>query len=201
MHDPDADLVRRAGLGDARAAEALVRAHIGAVVRLARRLLGNAAEAEDVAQDVFLQVWRRAGAWRPEKARFSTWLYRVTLNRCYDLLRRRGRWIGEEAAMAIPANEPHAADAVLAGQRAAQVQAALALLPERQRAAIALCHFEEMSNIEAAATLEISVEALESLLSRGRRALRAALLGAAENLLGDAEPQGAEGVRHGPHAV
>lgn len=201
MNDPDAELVRRAGNGDARAAESLVRAHIGRILGLARRLLGDAAEAEDVAQDVFVRLWRNASKWRSDEAKFSTWLHRVALNLCYDRLRKRGRWIGEDAAMHVPANEPHAANTILAAQRAARVNAALAMLPERQRAAIALCHFEEMTNIEAAATLEISVEALESLLARGRRALKAALSSGAEDLMGEAEPPAMEGVRRGPHPV
>jgi RNA polymerase sigma-70 factor (ECF subfamily) len=201
MNDPDAELVRRAGLGDARAAETLVRAHVGRILGLARRLLGDAAEAEDVAQDTFVQLWRHAAKWRVDEAKFSTWLHRVAVNLCYDRLRKRGRWIGEEAAMQIPANEPHAANTILANQRAARVNAALATLPERQRAAIALCHYEEMSNIEAAAVLNISVDALESLLARGRRALKAALVGAAEDLLGEAEPIQTEGAQRGPRTV
>jgi RNA polymerase sigma-70 factor (ECF subfamily) len=201
MRDPDAELVRRAGLGDSSAAEALVRKHLGRIVGLARRLLGDAAEAEDVAQETFLQLWRHVGKWRDQDALISTWLHRVGLNLCYDRLRRRGRWVGEEAAMNVPSSLPHAANVILAAQRADAVNAALALLPERQRAAIALCHYEEMSNIEAAAALNVSVDALESLLARGRRALKAALSGAAPDLVGDAEPQSLEGARNGPRAI
>ena len=103
--------------------------------------------------------------------------------------------------MNVPSSLPHAANVILAAQRADAVNAALALLPERQRAAIALCHYEEMSNIEAAAALNVSVDALESLLARGRRALKAALSGAAADLVGDAEPQSLEGARNGPRAI
>lgn len=188
MRDPDAELLRRAGAGDPRAAEALVRAHMARIVGLARRLLGDAAEAEDVAQDVFVQAWKIAPRWREREAKFSTWLHRVALNACYDRLRKRGRWVGEEeTAMNTPDPAPHAAEYILRDQRAARVRAALMTLPERQRAAIALCHYEEMSNIDAAATLEISVDALESLLARGRRGLKAALADLADDLVGDAE--------------
>jgi RNA polymerase sigma-70 factor (ECF subfamily) len=187
LRDPDADLLRRAASGDTGAAEALVRAHLPRIVRVARRLLGDAAEAEDVAQDVFVQLWRMAPKWREANAKLSTWLHRVALNACYDRLRKRGRWVGEEAAMDVADTAPHPAQGVLQRQVAAAVNAALLALPERQRAAIALCHYEEMSNIDAAAVLQISVDALESLLARGRRSLKLALAGVAENLVGDAE--------------
>ncbi len=185
MHDPDADLVRKAGAGDARAAEALVLRHIGRITGLARRMLNDAAEAEDVAQEVFLRVWREAPRWKPGAAKFETWMHRVTLNLCYDRLRRRRETPDAEAGLATPDPGASASDAWLAQQRAQRVRLAMAALPERQRAAIALCHFEDASNIEAAAALEVSVEALESLLSRGRRALRAALADVVDDLMGD----------------
>jgi RNA polymerase sigma-70 factor (ECF subfamily) len=187
MIDPDAEFVRKAGAGDARAAEALVRRHLPKMVALARRMLNDSSEAEDVAQDVFLRVWREAPNWRPGQAKFETWMHRVALNLCYDRLRRRREKPDAEAGMYVADSAPLASEAWLARQRAAKVHAALALLPERQRAAIALVHFEEMSNIAAAEILEVSVEALESLLSRGRRALKAALADVAQDLIGGAD--------------
>lgn len=187
MNDPDAELVRKAGAGDAQAASALVRRHLPKMVGLARRMLGDAAEAEDVAQDVFLRVWREAPRWRPGAAKFETWMHRVALNLCYDRLRRRRVKSDPDAGLDVADPAPLASDAWLERQRNARIHAALAQLPERQRAAIALVHFEEMSNIAAAETLEVSVEALESLLARGRRALRAALADVAQDLIGDAE--------------
>lgn len=185
MIDPDADLVRGAGAGDARAAEALVRRHLSRMVGLARRMLNDASEAEDVAQEVFLRVWREAPRWRPGAAKFETWMHRVALNLCYDRLRRRRERADPDAGLLVADDAPLASEIWLARQRAAKVQAALAQLPERQRAAIALVHFQELSNIAAAETLEISVEALESLLARGRRAMRAALADVAQDLIGD----------------
>lgn len=177
--------MRRIGAGDARAAEALVRKHAPRMAALARRMLSDPAEAEDVAQDVFLRVWRAAPRWKPGGAKFATWMHRVALNLCYDRLRRRRETPDAEAGLTLPDPAASADAAWLARQRAALVRAAMAQLPERQRAAVALCHFEEMSNIEAAQVLEISVEALESLLARGRRGLRASLAAAAPDLMGE----------------
>lgn len=184
MLDPDADLVRRAGAGDARAAEMLVQRHLGRMTALARRMLSDAAEAEDVAQEVFLRVWRTAPKWREGQAKFETWMHRVALNLCYDRLRRRRETPDPDAGLALADTAPGAADAIVARERAWEVRRALDALPERQRAAIVLCHFQELSNIDAAASLDVSVEALESLLSRGRRALKVALADAGRDLRG-----------------
>jgi len=187
MIDPDAETVRLAGAGDARAAEALVRKHLPKMVGLARRMLNDGAEAEDVAQEVFLRVWREAPRWRPGAAKFETWMHRVALNLCYDRMRRRREKSDPDAGMAVADPAPLASEAWLAQQRAATVRAALSALPERQRAAIALVHFQELTNIAAAEALEISVEALESLLARGRRAMKAALADVAQDLIDDAD--------------
>jgi len=174
MIDPDTDLVARAGRGDRAAAQALMARHLPKMLTVARRMLGNQAEAEDAVQDAFLKLWTHAARWEPGRALFETWLYRVVLNKCYDRLRRKPTAKLDEAAeIADPAPQ---ADQLLQGSAVAQeIEAALAELPERQRAAIVLCHYQDCGNIEAAEILGISVEALESLLSRGRRTLRARL--------------------------
>lgn len=187
MFDPDADLVRNIGAGDARAAEALVRRHLPRMVALARRMLADASEAEDVAQDLFLRVWREAPRWKPGAAKFETWMHRVALNLCYDRLRRRRETPDPDAGVDVADSRPMPADEWLARQRAARVDAALAELPERQRAAIVLVHYQDLTNIAAAEMLEVSVEALESLLARGRRALKAALADVVNDLIGDAD--------------
>jgi RNA polymerase sigma-70 factor (ECF subfamily) len=185
--DPDADLVRNAGAGDAHAAEALVRRHLPRMLSLAGRMLNNATEAEDVAQEVFLRVWREAPKWKPGAAKFETWMHRVALNLCYDRLRRKREKSDPDAGVFVADPSPSASEEWLARQRAARVQAAIGALPERQQAAIALVHFQELTNIEAAAVLELSVDALESLLARGRRSLKAALADVAQDLIGDAD--------------
>jgi RNA polymerase sigma-70 factor, ECF subfamily len=187
MIDPDESLVRAVGAGDSRAAEALVRRHLPRMVGLARRMLNDANEGEDVAQEVFLRVWREAPRWKPGAAKFETWMHRVALNLCYDRLRRRREKSDPDAGLNVADHRPMPSDEWLARQRSAKVHAALAELPERQRAAIALVHFQELTNIAAAETLQISVEALESLLARGRRALKAALSDVAHDLMGDAD--------------
>ncbi|MDZ4778133.1 MAG: RNA polymerase sigma factor [Alphaproteobacteria bacterium] len=184
MLDPDAELVRRIGEGDARAADLLVRRHLPRMTALGRRMLSNAAEAEDMAQEVFLRVWKMAPQWREGEAKFETWMHRVALNLCYDRLRRRREVNDPDAGMTSVDPAQSAPDAILARQRASAVRTALDALPERQRAAIVLCHFQELSNIDAAVALEVSVEALESLLARGRRALKAALSERAGDLMG-----------------
>jgi len=174
MIDPDTDLVQRAGQGDRAAAQALMARHLPKMLTLARRMMGSQAEAEDAVQDAFLKLWTHAARWEPGKAKFETWLYRVTMNKCYDRLRKRAPASLDEAVeVADPA--PRADSLLEKAGLAEEIEAALQALPERQRAAIVLCHHQEMGNIEAAEVLGISVEALESLLARGRRTLRARL--------------------------
>jgi RNA polymerase sigma-70 factor (ECF subfamily) len=131
-------------------------------------------EAEDVAQETFLRAWKQAPMWKEGSARFDTWLHRVALNLCYDRLRRRRE---QPTAEPPEQTDPGAAPdrGLLAADVGRRVAAALEALPERQREAVVLCHYQELGNIEAAGVMEVSVEALESLLARGRRSLRAAL--------------------------
>jgi len=174
MHDPDAEDVAKAGRGDRSAAARLIGRHTPKLLTMARRMLGSQAEAEDAVQEVFLRLWTHAGRWQPGKAKFETWLYRVALNQCYDRLRRRPTAPLEDAADVTDDAPPP--DAGLdEGVLGREIARALDALPERQRAAILLCHFRELGNIEAAEIMGISVEALESLLARGRRTLRSQL--------------------------
>ncbi len=176
--DPDAGLLARIGRGDEAATRVIANTKLPRVLALARRILGDAEEAEDVAQETFLRIWRHAGRWRPGAAHFDTWIHTVTLNLCRDRLRRR-----REATMDVL---PEVADPAMpqdvAMDEAAQsrrVAAAVGMLPERQREAILLVHYQDLSNIAAAEALDVSVDALESLLARGRRSLRSSLLGTA----------------------
>jgi RNA polymerase sigma factor (sigma-70 family) len=172
--DPDDELVLRAGRGDAGAVRTLVARKLPRILSLASRMLGDLSEAEDVAQETFVKAWRHAPRWRPGEARFDTWLHRVALNGCYDRLRRRRELPtadppDQEDPGPAPDRNLHALDV---GRR---VRASLQTLPPRQREAIVLCHYQELGNIEAAELMNVSVEALESLLSRARRSLRVML--------------------------
>ena len=183
--DPDEDLVRRVGQGDPAAIQAMVARKLPRILALAHRMLGDAVEAEDVAQETMLRAWKQAPRWRPGRAKFDTWLHRVGLNLCYDRLRRR-REVPTETPPDQPDPGPAPDRGLLAAELGVRVQGALQALPERQREAIVLCHYQELTNIEAAGLMAVSIDALESLLSRGRRTLRRTL----SDLAPGAEPAG-----------
>jgi RNA polymerase sigma factor (sigma-70 family) len=167
--------------GDPGAARALTLRLTPVVYRLARRMLGDADEAEDVAQEAMLKLWRIAPDWRQGEAKVTTWLYRVARNLVTDRLRRR-RGVGLDE-VAEPVDETPGVEArIAAGDRAKALDEALAELPERQREAVVLRHLEGLANPEIAEILEVSVEAVESLVARGKRALAARLLGRKEEL-------------------
>ena len=172
--DPDEELVRRIGAGDAAAVQAMVARKLPRILALATRMLGDAAEAEDVAQETFVRIWRHASGWRQGQARFDTWIHRVALNLCYDRLRRRREWVTDE--LPEVADDAPLPDA-MPGDEERRVSQALLRIAPRQREAIVLVYYQELSNIEAAGAMQISVDALESLLARGRRALQAMLVG------------------------
>jgi len=175
----DAQLMSRIAAGDQRALQALMQRHLGRTVRLAARVLGSTAAAEDVAQDAFIRVWKHADRWQdPDEAgaKFSTWLYRIVLNLCID--EKRKKTFGNIDDVPEQADStPDAERQMQRREQSARVQAALAELPERQRTAFVLCFYEDFSNREAADMLGISVKALESLLVRARKTLRDLLQG------------------------
>jgi len=169
----EAQLIARAASGQPRAVEALVNLHMPRVYALAYRMLGQAQEAEDVTQETFIKAWNILPDWQP-KAKFSTWLHRVTLNLCRDRLRKKREVLTDEAPeMVDTALRPD--QALAQNQRQSALEAAIAGLPERQREAITLCALQEMTNIDAAEIMQVSVDAMESLLARARRGLKAAL--------------------------
>ena len=174
--DPDVELLARIGNNEPAAVNEMVTRKLPRLLALASRILGDADEAKDVAQESFLRIWRQASTWRSGEARFDTWLHRVALNLCHDRLRRRKeRPLNEEEALELADSAPSLDEQLESADRNARMAAALAALPARQREAIVLQYYQELSNIDAAALMNISVEALESLLSRARRQLRSQL--------------------------
>jgi len=176
--DPDLELLARIGNNEPEAVKEMVSRKLPRLLALAGRLLGDAEEARDVAQESFLRLWKAAGQWRAGQARFDTWLHRVTLNLCYDRLRRRKEQpLDDDSRLSeLVDTAPALDDQWQAEAQHQQMAAALAALPERQREAIVLQYYQQLSNTEAAAAMDITVEALESLLSRARRNLRKQLI-------------------------
>ncbi|MCC6469237.1 MAG: RNA polymerase sigma factor [Alphaproteobacteria bacterium] len=174
----DEALMAAIGQGDQRAFARLVERHSRRAAALAARITLNRSDAEEVVQEAFLRVWTKAPAWRPQAgaadATFATWFRRVLVNLCID---RRRRPVNEDIDKVpeMADDAPSAPEQIDRLRTARRVNAAVAELPERQRAALALCHFEGVSNIEAADVLGISVGAVESLLVRARRALKTSL--------------------------
>ncbi len=162
--------------GDARAARTLTDRLAPRVLAHAVRLLGDRAEAEDVTQEALIRLWRLAPDWRQGEAKVTTWLYRVTANLCTDRHRKAGRQVPLEAARDPPDPAPGAVAAMAGAERAAALEAALQVLPERQREAVVLRHIEGLSNPEIAEIMDIGVEAVESLTARGKRKLASLLL-------------------------
>lgn len=171
----DHELMERVARGDKTAFALLTSKHLRTMVGVAQRLLGNAAEADEIAQESFLRLWRYAPKWDPKgTGSVKTWLNRVVTNLCFDTLRRRRSVPLDEAEeIEDTANGPF--EILKAEDRKAMVQKLLSALPERQRIAIVCAYFEDMSGQEIAETLGASVGAVESLLVRGREGLRKGL--------------------------
>jgi RNA polymerase sigma factor (sigma-70 family) len=140
---------------------------------------GDRAEAEDVAQEAMLRLWRIAPEWRSGEAKVSTWLYRVVTNLCTDRLRgkKRRRAVGLEDAPDVADGGRSVESVLVENDRMAALNAALETLPDRQRQAVVLRHIEGLSNPEIAEVMDIGVEAVESLTARGKRALATAMAG------------------------
>jgi RNA polymerase sigma-70 factor (ECF subfamily) len=180
----DAEDVRLMGLvsaGDAGAFEQLVERHQRLVVGTASRMLGNNSDAEDIGQQVFVRVWKSAKRYEP-RAKFTTWLLKITRNLVFNELRRRSRHahmpLQTESEEERPIRDERAVapDASLLEQELEKaIDAAIARLPETQRMAVILRRYEELSYEEIAETLDQSVSAVKSLLFRARTDLRESL--------------------------
>lgn len=165
-------LLARVATRDAAAFRQLADRHGPQVHRIAWRITGDAHEAEDIAQEAMLRLWDHAPRWRDGRTSLAAWLCRVAVNLAIDRHRRTRRISGE----GVPdrADDAPLADAAIeAGQQAARARALIAALPDSQRAAIVLTYYEDLSNADAAAALDMKLKAFGSLLFRARAALRA----------------------------
>lgn len=184
----DGVLLARVAEGDETAFRVLTERHLRSVVGLARRMLGEAAEAEDIAQETMLRLWRLGGQLEVGAVGVRAWLLRVARNLCIDHLRGGQRLrVVDEVPEEI--EEPRQLDELQAADVSARVEQAMMELPDRQRTALLLFHNDGLSLAEIGQEMGVSAEAVESLLARGRRGLKAKLAGAWRQLL-DLEPDG-----------
>lgn len=175
-------LMERIGVGDHQAFQQLVERHQHAVIGTVAKMLGNASESEDIAQQVFLRIWRNAKRYRPD-AKFTTYLYTITRNLVFNESRRKSRKKevssdereenSHQLAAANPDRQPDAE--LLQAELQSAVDAAITALPEAQRMAVVLRRYEQLSYEEIAGVLGLSVSAVKSLLFRARTSLREAL--------------------------
>ncbi|WOJ92099.1 sigma-70 family RNA polymerase sigma factor [Congregibacter variabilis] len=174
--EQEAVLVGRVAQGDRAAFGILVEQHQRPLSRYARRMLSDVSAADDIVQEAFVRLWTRADSFNSATARLTTWLHNIAHNLCIDSFRRNARleFTDDEARLESVANGPDGD--FEANEKADRVRTALETLPERQRSALLLCHYQGLSNRDAATVLDVSVDALESLLARARRRLKEELL-------------------------
>ena len=177
-------LMERIGAGDHAAFRDLVERHQHAVIGTVAKMLGNASESEDIAQQVFLRIWKNAKRYRPD-AKFTTYLFTITRNLVFNETRRKSRKKEvssdereENSNLLIEASPDRQPDSeLLQAELQRAVDDAIASLPEAQRMAVVLRRYEQLSYEEIAGVLNLSVSAVKSLLFRARTSLREALAG------------------------
>ena len=175
----DGLLLERLCSGHTMAFTTLVHRHSTRFYRVAYRFTGNRQEAEDIVQEAFLKLWTKPAAWQVERnTKFTTWFYRIVVNLCLDHKKKKrpvalvdDHWVADERAGAD--------DTLYAVERQHLLDVAIAALPERQRTALNLCVYEELSNQEAAEVMGIRLKALQSLLIRAKTTLKETLGGTA----------------------
>ena len=149
----------------------LMGRHMPRAIRVAQRVVRNAAEADEIGQEAFLRIWTHAASFDPAVARFTTWLYRIVLNLAFDRVRKPA-FAPIEDAGDVQDDRPEPVERLIADQERRMLEQAMAHLSDRQRGAIALFHMEGLSGEQSAEAMNISAKAFESLLARARNALR-----------------------------
>ena len=170
----DEELMQAVCMGERSAYQTLVKRHLKSISHYAYRLLGNQKDTQDITQEVFLRLWTNAQKWKPEKSKLTTWLHRIAHNLCIDYLRKHGRMqtqdsFDDEAADSPSNNEESIGEN---SDKTKLLREAISALPENQRSALSLCHYQGFSNKEAAVIMNITVKALESAIARAKRSLR-----------------------------
>jgi RNA polymerase sigma factor (sigma-70 family) len=169
--DTDDAVMARIALRDSAALRLASDRHAAALWRIAYRMLGDAAEAEDVAQEALLKLWSHGDRWKPGGSGIAAWLKTVTVNQCLDRLRRK-RFTSDESPPERADEAPQADKQMEQDEGRDAVKHCMEKLPERQRAAVVLTYYEEHANQHAAALLAMQIKAFESLLFRARASLR-----------------------------
>ncbi len=170
----DDALMREVAARDGAAFRTVIETFAPRAHRIGWRMLGNGADAEDIAQDTMLRLWNNADKWQQGGAGISAWVARVATNLCLDRLRRR-KFSSDEDVPERADETPRADEMIDEDRMRGRTIAAINALPDRQRAAIILTYYEESSNNMAAQALEMNIKAFESLLLRARAALRLSL--------------------------
>ena len=178
----DTDLMLRMAQDDQHAFNTLVTRHFQRTYALAFRLIQSPSDAEDLTQEIFLTVWCKRGEWKDSGAKFSTWLYRVTFNRCIDF-KRRAKNADMDEIPDIQDDRPSAVRLIERSEANQKLRQAMLKLSYPQQVALALFYQEGLSAMEASEVLDISVNALESLLKRARKRLRELLKSSSQELL------------------
>jgi RNA polymerase sigma-70 factor, ECF subfamily len=170
VEEGDRRVVEQVLAGSESAFRHIVDQHSQRIFNYVRRMTSNSIEAEDIAQETFIRFWVSRDRFDPGRVKLTTWLHRIAHNLCVDYFRQRQL---QERQVPVQSDSQDSADTDYElSIRAAVVNKALMTLSERQRSAIVLCHYQNFSQHDAAHILGLSVDALESLLRRGRRKLK-----------------------------
>jgi RNA polymerase sigma-70 factor (ECF subfamily) len=176
----ESDLIKQSVAGDESAYQLLLEKHLPSLSNYVMRMMANTAEADDIIQETFIRLWTRGNKFNPETAKLTTWLHNIAHNLCIDHFRKNSRLVDDSVEQPIAVAPGPGEDLAQQGL-AENIQQAMMSLPERQRSAIIMCHYQGLSNKDAAVVLNVSVDALESLMARGRKKLRTLLESDNEN--------------------